>query len=74
MISTKGHPDNVVAVNVQKLGSKGVLISNVIDEGCWKELAELTLFQPPELSRSSRSSRNSFVRKKEHDWGELGGW
>ena len=73
VISMKGHEDNVVAVDVQKPDSKGVLISNVIDEDGWKELAELTLFQPPELSRSTRS-RRSFVRKTEHDWGSLGSW
>jgi hypothetical protein len=74
VISMNGHEDNVVAEDVQKLDSKGVLISNVIDEDGWKELAELTLLQPPELSRSSRSSHHSFVRKTEHDLGELGSW
>jgi hypothetical protein len=65
-----GHQDNSKAVEVQRPESKTLLVSTVIDEDGWKELAQLTLFQPPQTGRS----RRSFVRKTTHDWGSLGSW
>ncbi len=70
VVSMAGHRDNTKAVNVQQPQAKGVLVSSVIDEDGWKELAQLTLFQPPQDARRSRS----FVRQTRHDWGSLGSW
>jgi hypothetical protein len=70
VVSMTGHRDNTKTVKVQQPDSKGVLVSSVIDEDGWKELAQLTLFQPPPDARRSRS----FVRKTTHDWGSLGSW
>ena len=66
----EGHQNNTQAIEVQQPKSKGMLVSTVIDEDGWKELAQLTLFQPPQTGRSGRS----FVRKTTHDWGSLGSW
>lgn len=66
----QGHQDNSKAVEVNQPESKALLVSTVIDEDGWKELAQLTLFQPPQTGRS----RRSFVRKTTHDWGSLGSW
>ncbi|MBV9125974.1 MAG: hypothetical protein JO112_21695 [Planctomycetes bacterium] len=41
-----------------------------LDPDAWKELAQLTFFQPPDaLRQGGRWSRNLT-----HDWGALGGW
>ena len=74
VVSMTGHKENREAVDFRKPRTQGVLVSNVIDEDGWKELAQLTLFQPPVLSRTSRRSARSFVRKTTHDWGSLGRW
>ncbi len=70
LIKMEGHKDNTKVVDVQQPPSKGMLVSSVIDEDGWKELAQLTLFQPPDTGRPARS----FVRKTTHDWGSLGSW
>ncbi len=70
VVKMEGHQDNTKVVDVQQPKSKGMLVSSVIDEDGWRELAQLTLFQPPETGRSGRS----FVRKTTHDWGSLGRW
>lgn len=70
VVSMEGHEDKTKLVDVQQPKSKGVLVSSVIDEDGWKELAQLTLFQPPPDRRRARS----FVRKTTHDWGNLGRW
>lgn len=70
VVSMEGHQDNTKTVDIQRPNSKGMLVSTVIDEDGWKELAQLTLFQPPATGRSARS----FVRKTTHDWGSLGSW
>ncbi len=70
VVSMQGHRNNTKVVNVGQPQSKGMLVSNVIDEDGWRELAQLTLFQPPQTGRSQRS----FVRKTTHDWGSLGSW
>ncbi|MGI9473749.1 MAG: hypothetical protein ACR2NZ_19565 [Rubripirellula sp.] len=74
VVSMTGQVGDVQAVEFRKPKTQGVLVSNVIDEDGWKELAQLTLFQPPKLSRSSGRSSRSFVRKTTHDWGSLGSW
>ena len=70
VVAMEGHQNTTKLANVQEPKAKGVLVSTVIDEDGWKELAELTLFQPPTDRRRARS----FVRKTTHDWGSLGSW
>lgn len=70
IVSMQGHKGNTKAVKVAPPQTQGVLVSTVIDEDGWKELAQLTLFQPPADRRRARS----FVRKTTHDWGPLGSW
>lgn len=70
VVSMEGHQDNTKSIEVKKPKSKGMLVSSVIDEDGWKELAQLTLFQPPQTGQTGRS----FTRKTTHDWGALGSW
>lgn len=71
VVSMKNHRNNTQSIEVenQPPRSQGFLVSTVIDEDGWKELAQLTLFQPP-MGRLSRS----FSRPARHDWGALGSW
>ncbi len=69
VVSMDDQPDNTKTIEVDSPNSKGMLITNVIDKDGWRELAELTLFQPP----TGRSNR-TFARKTTHDWGALGSW
>jgi len=69
VLSVEGHEGNKQAIDIVKPKSKGMLISSVMDEDGWKELAQLTLFQPPKTT-----SKKPFLRKTTHDWGSLGSW
>ncbi len=69
VVSMTNQQDNSTTIDVEQPQSRGMLVSTVIDEDGWKELAQLTLFQPP----TGRSAR-SFSRKTTHDWGALGSW
>lgn len=71
VVSMEGHRDNLKAVEVEKKPeSAGMLMTNVIDEDGWKELAQWTLFQPLNTGRT----RRTFSRRTTHDWGSLGSW
>lgn len=71
VVSMEGHRENTTAVEVpQPDSSRGLLVSTVIDRDGWKELAQLTLFRPPQTGRP----RRPFVRRTTHDWGSLGSW
>jgi len=70
VISMEGHLDNTNAVAVNQPKSQGMLVSTVIDADGWKELAQLTLFHPPQAV----PSKKPFVRQTSHDWGSLGSW
>lgn len=69
VISMKNQRDSSEIVEVENPRSRGMLVTTVIDEDGWKELAQLTLFQPP-VGRSARQ----FSRKTTHDWDALGSW
>jgi hypothetical protein len=69
VLSIANTKDNTKTIELKKPKSTGMLMSTVIDEDGWKELAQLTLFQPPD----GRLSRQ-FSRKTTHDWGALGSW
>ena len=70
IIAMTGHESNTEIIEVKAPNSTGTLVSTVIDEDGWKELAQLTLFRPLD----QRSPNDPFVRKAEHDWGSLGSW
>ena len=72
--SMAGHEENREAIEFRKPKTQGVFVSSLIDKDGWRELAQLTLFQPPVYSRTRRRSGRSFVRKTTHDWGSLGSW
>jgi hypothetical protein len=69
VVSMQGHQNNQQAIELAQPRSQGFLVSTVLNEDGWKELAQLTLFQPP----TGRSSQR-FSRQATHDWGELGSW
>src|SRR5260370_17576963 len=52
------------------LGGQGLQLASLLDQDGWKELAELTFFQPNRtLERNAKWSR-----KMTHNWGALGSW
>ncbi|QDV71342.1 hypothetical protein Poly24_50770 [Rosistilla carotiformis] len=65
-----GYVNRQDPVNVAAEDITGMLVSNVIDEDGWKELAQLTLFQPPKDSPGAKP----FDQPTRHDWGSLGSW
>ena len=68
--SVQGDRSTTATVETKNAKSISVLVSTVIDEDGWKELAQLTLFRPLDPSRPTAT----FVRKAVHDWGSLGSW
>ncbi len=70
VMSMIGSEGTTEVVPIEKPDSMGALVTTVIDDDGWKELAELTLFSPLNPSRP----KEPFVRKAEHDWGSLGSW
>lgn len=70
VVSMEGHTAGPEVVEAKNANSISVLVSTVIDEDGWKELAQLTLFRPLDPTRPSAT----FVRKAVHDWGSLGSW
>jgi len=50
------------------MGALG-MVSSVMDEDGWKELAELSFFTP-----ERQSPGDTWVRQTTHDWGSLGAW
>jgi hypothetical protein len=69
VVSMQGHQPSQQAIELAQPRSQGFLVSTVLNEDGWKELVQLTLFQPP-IGRS----RQRFSRQTTHDWGELGSW
>lgn len=65
-----GFTNKEKPIDLKSPGLQGALITNVIDEDGWKELARLTLFRPP----TDEKPRATFQFHTEHDWGSLGGW
>jgi hypothetical protein len=52
------------------LSAQGLQLTSLLDQDGWKELAELTFFQPNRpLERNAKWSR-----KMTHNWGALGSW
>jgi len=52
------------------LGGQGLQLASLLDQDGWKELADLTFFQPNRpLEKNAKWSR-----KMTHNWGALGSW
>lgn len=61
-------PIAIDKLSIEKLlDSKGFLLTSLIDDDGWKELAELTFFQPDPQSRQWKTQFH-------HDWSPLGSW
>lgn len=65
-----GYKSNTVSISVDLRLSGGSLLTTVIDEDGWKELAQLTLFQPP----GGREPGLTYERPMTHNWQPLGKW
>jgi hypothetical protein len=69
-----GFKKNVIPLPVNLLDSKGFMMTSVIDEDGWKELAELSFFKPRRPSSNETSESQSWMRQMTHDWSPLGSW
>ncbi len=74
VIDFRGFKKNVIPLPVNILDSKGFMLTSVIDEDGWKELAELSFFQPPQPTAAETPTSRSWVRQMTHDWSPLGNW
>jgi hypothetical protein len=52
------------------LGQETFLLFSLLDRDAWKELAEMTFFQPDKAPHRGVK----WARKMSHSWGPLGGW
>ena len=73
VISFRGGKESRKAIAIDKLsidkllGNKGFLLTSLIDDDGWKELAALTFFQPTPQQRQWKGQFH-------HDWTPLGSW
>jgi len=67
---TSSPADGRRAVRVEPKGLEGFLLTSVMDEAGWKELAQLSFFVPNQQARSNQP----MVRQMTHDFGSLGSW
>ena len=65
-----GPADGRKAVPVELKAAKGFLVTSVLDEDGWKEMAQLSFFVPDEQSVGSQT----WSRQMTHDFGPLGSW
>ncbi|MCO6458726.1 MAG: hypothetical protein J5I93_25750, partial [Pirellulaceae bacterium] len=70
VIDFQGFARNLAALPVQLPAAQGFQLTSVIDQDGWKELAELSCFQPVDLDSASQMVR----RAMHHDWEPLGKW
>jgi hypothetical protein len=52
------------------LGGQGLQLASLLDQDGWKEMAELTFFQP----NRTLEKNQKWSRKMTHNWGALGSW
>lgn len=65
-----GPPDGRRAARIEPPGGVGFLMTSVMDEDGWKEMAKLS-FQAPD---DATSGNQPWVRQMSHDFGALGSW
>lgn len=70
VIGMRGPDDGKKFAPVEPVGGQGFLITSVMDEDGWKELAELTFFQPD----ADGMNNQSWSRQITHDYDPLGSW
>jgi hypothetical protein len=71
VLKLEGAPQPIqVLAGDTALGGTAFLIQSLLDADGWKELAQLTFFQPPGPPRPGQQ----WTRKTTHSWGPLGGW
>lgn len=70
VIRFTGHKSSRTEIPVDLGSATGLMVTSVIDEDGWKELAELTFFVPEQQASPSAQ----WQRQMTHDWGSLGRW
>jgi hypothetical protein len=65
-----GPPAGHKAAKVERGAEVGFMVTSVMDEDGWKEMAQLSFFVPEEQTAGSQT----WVRKMTHDFGALGSW
>ena len=69
VIKFTGHKDTKTTVSAKAPERDGFLVTSVMDEDGWKELAQFSFFLPKE-----NAENGLWKRQITHDWGELGSW
>ena len=69
----KDNRKNIKVDGVGDIGGQGFLMSSVMDEDGWKELAQLCFLLPEKPIKTMRKGQR-WERKFTHDWGSLGSW
>lgn len=67
VISFRGGKRSRAVKSVKAPEGNGFLMTSLIDDDGWKELATLTFFQPP-------SQKQRWVDQMFHDWSPMGSW
>lgn len=63
------------AVAVEPMGGLGFMVTTVMDDDGWKEMAELTFFTPGDPKNASPSANDEkWTRQMTHDFQPLGSW
>jgi SAM-dependent methyltransferase len=71
VVKLEGVPEGVAVAGDHPRPAMAVLqVQSVLDRDGWKELAQLTFFQPQGPARKGQQ----WARPASHDWGLLGGW
>jgi len=63
-----GPADAPVAGKIEPAGGKGFIVTSVMDEAGWKELAQISFYVPDEQASGNKRQ----VRQMVHDFGPLG--
>jgi hypothetical protein len=63
-------PDFKVVPGAKGLGQETFLLFSLLDRDAWKELAQMTFFQPDKAP----STGVKWARQMKHSWGPLGSW
>ena len=69
VIKFVGYKDTKKTISAKTRARDGFLVTSVMDEDGWKELAQLSFFLPKE-----NAENGSWKRQITHDWRELGSW
>ncbi len=71
VIRLEGAPEALQLLGGQNLaGGQALLLWSFLDEDAWRELAQLSFFQPENVN----STEEKWTRKIAHNWGPLGSW